>query len=846
MVCALDLSLLNQELPDLSSSVALKYSSRLHTNYIPSQPEVDEIRAFSSAITSKSAQVASEITLLQAKLAKLQNRQTFLDDAAAPFKALISPFRRFPPELMQYIFMTCLPESRNAVMHCSEAPVLLGRVCSEWRRIALNTPALWSSLHIVPPNFNADASSLNKVRFQRKRDVVEMWLRRSGACPLSLSFVWFGSDGVEETALCGELLGLLVPLSKRWKKVEFQMPLRMCRAFAALSADDVPLLESINLTDNRSNYEDFDPTPPAVSSNNLPLVSWPEHLQFVASAPSLKSLNLTFFTGALRIPPTLAWDQLTSLYLEANVSFFFADCRDMLQTLERCTSLQSCTLKLPLSVTAAGIPPHPLSATLSDGNSGGGKDKWMIDYPITLPELTSLCVDGDQNLKSTFHMTSVLANIRAPKLTELSIFGRSSRPGHFESDDDDEDDDESISDGGAVEGLDLNLPEPSSSPHSTPSSQADLLLPLAPPPPPPPPLHPAAMPPYPWTEPSFPAQTHLHEPLYGLKSLLLNSLCTLEKLRLESITIFEKELVGCMKLMPGLTELVLRDYGARIGFSPVVASRRGGGKGGKGKGKVCVEDRILQALTVERGWNSLALDSGGQGEDDDGEEGKGMQSMPASPATSSWTMVEDGDDTSLRSPSPLSTRHEEEGHTGELVKARRSGRQYQRQQEPLLPSLMDFEFAASFGSQETFCRFVESRFLPDPVPLEVEPSSSLDGGDSSSQAEECSASAVDSSLPLLAAASVEGTLPSIQPVNDNTFGSPSPTTTSTDLPPLPEVSIARLRSVKCTFTAQERPDVKARFKRMEELGLDMAGVVFRAPSPDECVPSPWMGVEGVV
>ncbi|KAJ7752379.1 hypothetical protein B0H16DRAFT_1257575, partial [Mycena metata] len=61
--------------------------------------------------------------------------------------ALISPVQRLPQDILQEIFLACLPTDRNTVMSVSEAPLLLGRICSGWRDIVLATPALWASLH---------------------------------------------------------------------------------------------------------------------------------------------------------------------------------------------------------------------------------------------------------------------------------------------------------------------------------------------------------------------------------------------------------------------------------------------------------------------------------------------------------------------------------------------------------------------------------------------------------------------------------------------------------------------------------------------------------------------------
>ncbi|KAJ6594888.1 hypothetical protein B0H19DRAFT_883348, partial [Mycena capillaripes] len=90
-------------------------------------------------------------------------------------EALISPVRRLPHDIIQEIFLACLPTRRKAVMSSSKAPLLLGHVCSGWQTIALSKPMLWSSLHI----------HLNWLSDLRISAVAE-WLARAAACPLSL------------------------------------------------------------------------------------------------------------------------------------------------------------------------------------------------------------------------------------------------------------------------------------------------------------------------------------------------------------------------------------------------------------------------------------------------------------------------------------------------------------------------------------------------------------------------------------------------------------------------------------------------------------------------------------
>jgi F-box-like len=374
-----------------------KFFDKVNTNYIPSMAERQEIAEYVTTVNEELSELNTKITEMRTALMQVTRTRDRLQTAVNQHQALISPLRRLPPELLQVIFVWCLPSHRNAVMHASEAPVLLGRVCSEWRQISLSTPEVWSSLHIVPPNINFSNLTFSKARFKRKRELIEMWLGRSGACPLNISFVWFASDSEDAIKLCASLLEALIPMCGKWQMLDFQVPLKMLKPFTGLTVKDVPLLEGLSLMDNR--------TPLGIDVVD----KWPESLMFAESAVNLKSFTLTFFSGGLRLP-SIPWHQLTTLYLESNISFFFQDSREMLSTFAQCAHLQNCTLKFPLSHTAS-VPAFE-----------------TLNLPITLPRLQVLCLDGDQHLQNTFHMSNTLINLCAPKLRKLEIFGRSGRP----------------------------------------------------------------------------------------------------------------------------------------------------------------------------------------------------------------------------------------------------------------------------------------------------------------------------------------------------------------------------------------------------------------------------------
>ncbi|KAJ6485530.1 hypothetical protein C8R45DRAFT_996919 [Mycena sanguinolenta] len=205
-------------------------SARLDTNYIPSDEEIEEIQL---DIVSR----LEELARLDARIRELSAERDQIQAHIDSQKALISHPRRLPADIVRAIFIACLPTSRNAVMSAQEAPLLLCRICSAWRTIALSTPRLWASLH-VPFHF-----ILAK---EPRIPALAHWLQRSAACPISFSVYegWVDpAEGISKAAGRATLIRSLCAISDRWRHVEFdEMVSQATHEFTKITS--APLLES--------------------------------------------------------------------------------------------------------------------------------------------------------------------------------------------------------------------------------------------------------------------------------------------------------------------------------------------------------------------------------------------------------------------------------------------------------------------------------------------------------------------------------------------------------------------------------------------------------------------------
>ncbi len=127
------------------------FTPKIGTNYAATSEEAERITAFLSRPVSKLQQLQAEIIRIKARYEDLVEQHLALSREIDAHRALIAPIRRVPTDILREIFLHCLPTKHNAVISSSECPILLTRICSGWRHIALNTAMLWASIHVPIP-----------------------------------------------------------------------------------------------------------------------------------------------------------------------------------------------------------------------------------------------------------------------------------------------------------------------------------------------------------------------------------------------------------------------------------------------------------------------------------------------------------------------------------------------------------------------------------------------------------------------------------------------------------------------------------------------------------------------
>ncbi|KAF8138034.1 hypothetical protein K438DRAFT_1786124 [Mycena galopus ATCC 62051] len=377
--------------------MASPFGSQLGTNYCPKDDEVLEIQALLVEPTRRLKSLDDEIAQLQKAIAKLTDQRDRLSAFVDSHKALISPVRRLPLDIIQEIFIA--------------GPVLLGRICASWRAISLVTPRLWARLHIVePPRGRYGASNaLIDDKVAQRLGIAKMWLGRSGQCPLSIS-LQSGPDYDSPPATpttsqtrSGQFLEELIPFAGRWQHVRFTTPPFVLESIAHLTAEDVPMLESAA----------FHPQlqfPPRV-------VNWDRY--GMLGGPRLESFSTT---GNSFNPPSLPlrWHQLTELSIGGPAWETSLTSDAILVTLAQCPQLRTCSLVVndggPSSLLPGAYPVHPLVElpSLRTFQLDCGSISCSVLDRLSLPQLRDFTLHGinDHSLASFFGLCTRLESVR--------------------------------------------------------------------------------------------------------------------------------------------------------------------------------------------------------------------------------------------------------------------------------------------------------------------------------------------------------------------------------------------------------------------------------------------------
>ena len=376
-----------------------EFAALLQNNDAPSASTILEVTESLKVPLNELQEIDAEIQrldeLMQTMKTKRQRIQEIIDD----HNIILSAARRLPLDVIHEIFLHCIPIHHNPVMKSSESPLLLTRICSSWRAIALSCPRLWSKIHIpLPgdPSFSelgygiiTDETRLTDRRrrfagvMRSRCNAVRRWLSRSGTCPLSLSVTYSGDHlGTQDSTddeLIQEMFGILLSSADRWRDVDLSMPEAIHDELQSnISPTTFSSLESLTITLHRKYRWD--------STDSAPIR--------LLAAPGLRRLTINGIKTTLHITGILIqpiWTPIT------HITFTSATTgKHLLILLRQCPNLifgnfiVNCSHWPDQTVVDQGEVFLPCLETLAINDSGEHEIMTIIFNAIKAPALTRL------------------------------------------------------------------------------------------------------------------------------------------------------------------------------------------------------------------------------------------------------------------------------------------------------------------------------------------------------------------------------------------------------------------------------------------------------------------------
>ncbi|KAJ7888291.1 hypothetical protein B0H13DRAFT_1888466 [Mycena leptocephala] len=187
-----------------STNPSLDLTRLLTTNDVPPDSEVPVIQDIVSEGQKWLDTLDVQIEALHTSIAELLQMRDGKAEHVRQHRAIISPIRRVPQELVCEILALTLSRDKRDEDRALQPPWYLGHICRSWRHAALSFGSLWSSI-TIPSSLSPNDS--------RILAATEAQLLRTGNASLDMG--WFDvQDDINP-----RLLDIVLPHCSRWRRL---------------------------------------------------------------------------------------------------------------------------------------------------------------------------------------------------------------------------------------------------------------------------------------------------------------------------------------------------------------------------------------------------------------------------------------------------------------------------------------------------------------------------------------------------------------------------------------------------------------------------------------------------
>jgi len=242
----------------------------LRSNKVSESAEASEISEYIDNAEFDLAVYEAEIERLLSFINRLRGQTEQLKKRIAWKRALISPVRKLPNEILASIFTYCLGNGYFSNSQYYQDPNFV-TVCSLWRSVALNSPEIWSNVSLTLEDNYVPSRTIRAVT----RHLAQSQMR-----PLVATLrIKFGPYPYHHTA--ADCLTAFLSQAHRWRNLSIYL-----QDNAARSSDDIwglltkiehlPLLQTLEFA---SNFSDTNQTECVAS-------------QILVASPNLRHLRV--------------------------------------------------------------------------------------------------------------------------------------------------------------------------------------------------------------------------------------------------------------------------------------------------------------------------------------------------------------------------------------------------------------------------------------------------------------------------------------------------------------------------------------------------------------------------
>lgn len=331
-------------------------------------------------------------TKTKIKLRPLRREEAVILETSANRCGVLSPIQNLPEDVIREIFAACLEDDMPILSFgVTPLPYILAQISSRIRHVALATPFIWASMNVRTNLFYFGSQQPSKKDYSMLASKVSQWFDRAGRMPLTVLMqdpnrYSAATLGVVQSDASNILFDTFLRYSTRWKRIQLEsisgdVPSAPMFRIAALTAADVPLLESITLC-FQSGSSAFRDSP-------------------LLKIPTLRRLTLDTHwenrSGSTTISKfTVDWAQLTSITLRGGRRNHVGSIDEIARILRQTRRLVFCDIAF------------------------GTGSEYLLKK-VDLPLLEVLCVDDTRCKPTTYGVPSIFDAINAPALAILKI-----------------------------------------------------------------------------------------------------------------------------------------------------------------------------------------------------------------------------------------------------------------------------------------------------------------------------------------------------------------------------------------------------------------------------------------